>query len=515
MKARVSFFFSVWMAVWMSLAPVGGALAAQRPDVDNGGNQVQNSAVIIRRETVNIPAASFRPANGSNDYQNHGRYFIQYDAASDTGDYYAPVNLPQNVIVTKMTFYFRDNTTDNGVMRLFRTAMNGTGVQMAVIDTSGSWASPSYGSNSTTTINGEEIDNKTNAYYLRWELPDSTTGANASMVWGCGVIIEYETTPAMSALPYSYSITGAAFTPYEDGYGYNIGGSVLQHSSGPGSSTTNGWYQGRLHLPDGASVKKMVFYYNLNSNYQGVARLQRTHLGQGNYTEMATVYTGVGATGVTSNYDDSIEDDVIDNSQYTYWVIVDIPALNKGNSNIAVYGVRIEYNPAMSYYKSGIMSISAGSFVPYEDGYDYQNHARYMFHFSGPSGAASRGWYLAPVQLPDGAMITKITTHWYDNKDDADGLGLLQRSTLGLGNFIQLATTDSSGGSPYVYFGKSATEITNPVVDNKHYTYWVTVDLPLSTGSSHPGVGDVAFCGATIEYVYFKSFVPSVLLDTP
>lgn len=534
MKARFSFF----LAVWMILALFGGGMAAEPPANQNSEYKSQNRISITKRMIVNIPASSFRPTNNTYSYENHGRYLIQYNASSDTGDYYAPLNLPQNVVVTKLTFYFRDNTTDNGVMRLMRTRMNGTGIQMAAVDSSGVWASPSYGSKSTDTITDAYIDNDENAYYLNWELPDSTTGTNADRVWGCGVIIEYGITPSLNALPYSYSITGAAFTPYEDGYSYSNGGSVLQYTSGPGGSTNNGWFQGRLHLPDGATVKKMVFYYNLNSNYQGVARLQRTHLGEGNYNEMATVYTGIGAPGATSSYDDTIVNAVIDNIGYSYWVVVDIPALSKGNSNIVVYGVRIEYEPAhsggddeaaslsgeailpesdtaaASDEAKGVISLSAANFVPYEDGYDYQNHARYMFHFSGPGGAATRGWYTAPVQLPDKATITRIMTYWYDNKDNEYGLGLLQRSTMGQGNFIQLASTDTDFEYIDGFLGAYTVLISNPVVDNAHYTYWLTVDLPLSTGSSHPATGDVAFCGATIEYAYL-SYLPNIVVDVP
>ena len=127
---------------------------------------------------ASIPAAAFRPKEDGYDFTNAGNQLTNNDDASD--NYYAAVQLPHGATVTRMTFYWRDESSANGQAQLTRDTMTGFSL-MAQAFTSGDTG---YGSSSATSISDATIDNSQYAYYLYWNLPVST-------VKGCGVVIEY------------------------------------------------------------------------------------------------------------------------------------------------------------------------------------------------------------------------------------------------------------------------------------------------------------------------------------
>ena len=59
---------------------------------------------------LSIPASAFTPGLGYYNYQNHGRYLKYFDNPVDTEPavFYAPVQVPQGAVISKMTFYFKD-----------------------------------------------------------------------------------------------------------------------------------------------------------------------------------------------------------------------------------------------------------------------------------------------------------------------------------------------------------------------------------------------------------------------
>jgi len=134
----------------------------------------------------------------------------------------------------------------------------------------------------------------------------------------------------------------------------------------------------------------------------------------------------------------------------------------------------------------GHLSISAAAFTAYQDGYDYVNTARHLVHNGGP-----QGWYLAPVYLPQGATVTRVTFHWYDNST-SNGLVRMQRTQFGLDDFLEMAYAASSGSPGY---GSSEdTSIAYDTIDNTQYAYWVVWDIPATD--------QFRACGVVIEYSY-------------
>ncbi|MFX1263433.1 MAG: C25 family cysteine peptidase, partial [Promethearchaeota archaeon] len=282
------------------------------------------------------------------------------------------------------------------------------------------------------------------------------------------------------------TIPAAAFTPYQDGYDYENHGRFLIHKGGP-----EGWYFAPVHLPHGAQVTKMIFNWYNNSQTgqaQAKARLQRTEFGQGNYLAMAYVTTGLGGIGGGSSQDDTIAYATIDNVKYAYWANFDLPA----TTDVRGCSVVIEYIPPTTV--TGRLSIPAAAFRPYEDGYDYQNHARFLKHLHSPGGGTANGWYLAPVFLPHGAKVTKMTFHYYDTTIGIEGhaIGRLQRTRFNYGDCQEMASVQSAWAG---YGSSSDTSILYATIDNSQYAYWVDWDLPVVAGSYNTWG-----CGVVLEY---------------
>ena len=77
-------------------------------------------------------------------------------------------------------------------------------------------------------------------------------------------------------------------------------------------------------------------------------------------------------------------------------------------------GVTIEYTPPAK--DGGMLNIADAAFTPFYDGYDYENHARWLFHQHSESGGTADGLYLAPVNLPQGATVDNIVFVFYETR---------------------------------------------------------------------------------------------------
>lgn len=443
---------------------------------------------------LSIPAADFRPTEPGSSYENHARYLIHLDGDESQGYYVAPVLLPQGATVTRFTLAFRDNATSDLIATLYRDDSSGMGSQMVQLDSSGSYPMPWYGSKVDISISLAVIDNASYAYYLNLQMPESVPGSVGPLVWFCGATIEY-VLPAAPVNPGIYSMPVAGFTAFQDGYTYLNTGRYLYHNSGPGGDTSsNGWYFARLTLPHGATISSLKVFYSINSSYGGYARLQRTRLGYGDYSDLALISIPAGTQGDYSLTTTAITNGLVDNTQYAYWLTLDLPPLDRPNSTIIPYYLVVQYTGATE--SQGPRSIPAAAFTFYEEGYDYQNDARYLSHYHDPAGGNGRGWYLAPVQLPQGVQVTYFTFYYYDSSGSYSGIAILQRTDLA-GQLEEMTCLTSEGWPVSGHFGASISSvITHAVIDNRYHAYWVVFDLPAAS------LADIRGCGVVIEYKY-------------
>ncbi|MHC4624789.1 MAG: hypothetical protein ACYS4W_12900 [Planctomycetota bacterium] len=128
---------------------------------------------------LSLPAANFRPMREGYSYQNNGYELIGNVTVKSI--YFAGVQLPHRATVTKVTFYWRDYSSDTGTTYLYMSNFMGAAYEMATVDTTGTGGN---GSSYDDTISYATIDNSQYAYYLRLLLPDG-------LVRAYGVVIEY------------------------------------------------------------------------------------------------------------------------------------------------------------------------------------------------------------------------------------------------------------------------------------------------------------------------------------
>ncbi len=104
------------------------------------------------------------------------------------------------------------------------------------------------------------------------------------------------------------------------------------------------------------------------------------------------------------------------------------------------------------------------------------------------------GELVAPVHLPHGSTVTKVTFYGYDLHNTNIDIKLNRQPFHGSG-FITLATHTSSTNSGE-YTGVDSS-ISSATVDNSSYTYWVRVGL---VGGTWHSAGELAVNGIVIEY---------------
>lgn len=420
-----------------------------------------------------IPAAALRPAHPDVDYELHGRYLIHFGRAGlpDPATYYAPVQLPQGARITKITYFWRDGGVGDTNAVIYRhLKFTDINEMVAGVPTSTDTWAPSFGSSYSPVQNfsiDQPVNNFSYSYYLQLGLPAG--GA----VWACAFQVEYQ--PATQVYTSGVvNIPLAAFTPYQDGFDYYNGGWYQYHIDGPSTLQNRGWYNAPLLLPDGAQITGMTFHWQRNNTQEiGMAYIQRSLISSGNYEVVGVVSSSPGSntyTGFsTANFNPA---PFVLNAIYSYWIVLDLPP--SPSMELVARSVDVSYTmPAASV---PVLSIPVSAFHPYEDGYDFQNDSRSLTHQHGPGGSFSNGWYIAPIHLPDGALVKRMDFRWFENTGVA-GVARLQRSELNQGNYTNLAVAVTTTGTNSEGVSSDSSVEGGPV-DNSRYAYWLVIDLP-------------------------------------
>ncbi len=275
-------------------------------------------------------------------------------------------------------------------------------------------------------------------------------------------------------------IPPAAFTPFDHSNEYSrfISGLVFKQKTGGG----DGVFTAPVNLPHGATMTQVTFYWNCSdANASADVYLQRGIFSNGSFINIAHVHAFSG-TGYHFASTITGAGKIIDNSLHAYWMTVVLPETEK----IALVAVAIDYI-VPSPPDSGILSIPTSAFWPFTNGYDYENHGRWLLH-DNPAG----GFYIAPLNLPDGAVIKKITLRTVNNGISINVLNpnfFLQTTTLGAGNYSNLVSIASDGTNGYM--GTSTSPSGGIAIDYLQHTYWLTWAPP---------AGTIYLMGAIIEY---------------
>jgi hypothetical protein len=462
---------SILLAITLSTPTTSIIQAAQIP------NLKQNNTASGKLHYLTIPAAAFHPRINSNDYEDHGRYLIDYSGSDSY--YVAAVELPQGAQITKMTYFWKDPGAGETDAHLSRSSRNSVGLifVVAYIPASQDTWFPAFGSSYVISDDfaiDEPVDNDNYNYFLEIHIPGN------GQVWGCAVQIEYSEsngTAKPNSLVQTVKVTPAAFTPYSDGHDFSNQGWKLINYTGPSNLNGRGWYVAPVYLPEGVTLTGLIFHWRrkFTTTDTETAYLERSTLWTGNYEVLASASSQAGSGDLFgSSTDNSILGGAVSNTFYTYWVVLDLPNWDGANILLEAYEVNVQFTIPTS--TNNILSIPAAAFQPYEDGYDYQNAGRSITHYYGPNTSDTDGWYLAPVSLPDGVLVTRLDFYWYENTTVA-GEAHLQRTTLNLGDYQNLADAYTTLGSDSNGLSFDTSVIGGPV-DNVHYAYWIVLVVP-------------------------------------
>jgi hypothetical protein len=199
--------------------------------------------------------------------------------------------------------------------------------------------------------------------------------------------------------------------------------------------------------------------------------------------------------GASTNTTTTISNATIDNYNYAYWVFISLPKFLPGVFKF--YSVKIYYS--LPTVDTGVLALSNAAFSGFYDSFDFENHARWLYHRHGEGGSSARGVYLAPVYLPDRATIKTLWVAVYDGSESNSISAYLVRTRLGVNEII--AETTSTGSSGYIINNHTWLG-NNAVVDNSQYAYYVYWDLPASALNVPPQPNDVIPCTVYIDYDY-------------
>lgn len=109
------------------------------------------------------------------------------------------------------------------------------------------------------------------------------------------------------------------------------------------------------------------------------------------------------------------------------------------------------------------------------------------------------GKYFAPVNLPQGAKVTKVVAYWEDYNSGNAQINLYNRELTASGsgtNMVGLSTSGTSG----TFSSSQTTSISEPTIDNSTHIYTLAFDSPASETGAPPK--PINFYGVVIEYTY-------------
>lgn len=135
----------------------------------------------------------------------------------------------------------------------------------------------------------------------------------------------------------------------------------------------------------------------------------------------------------------------------------------------------------------GYISIPAAAFRPKAPGFNYSNYGSALY-------GDNPGLYVAPLYLPHGAQLTRITFFWNDTNStpSADGAITIRRAGFfGAESLMAVLTT-----TDVVQDSTTTTTIDYASIDNSQFQYYIEASLP------DWGSGNVTLFCVVIEYSY-------------
>jgi hypothetical protein len=146
------------------------------------------------------------------------------------------------------------------------------------------------------------------------------------------------------------------------------------------------------------------------------------------------------------------------------------------------------------------LAIPAAAFIfggqRIERDYPFHNAGYYLRAYGGSE--ITKVDVVAPVQLPQGALVRSLTLHYEDRHPQKEIRVDLRRARHGFGGLKVLAEATSPGDSG---FGSRRTDsIDEPTIDNANYRYWLDGKIPRAGYSQAGRAEDLELFSVVITY---------------
>ena len=148
----------------------------------------------------------------------------------------------------------------------------------------------------------------------------------------------------------------------------------------------------------------------------------------------------------------------------------------------------------------GFISIMGGTFTPTDETIRWNVNAGEL---SNPD-TENTGTYIAPVNLPQGAVVKQLVVFYNDLRTDNLSVDLRRKT---IDQFFQnLASVSSQGTDGYGSSVNDTINVNFKKIDNLTYSYAVTAYIPKCCGVSYP---DLYLVSVRIDYDY-PVYIPTV-----
>jgi len=440
---------------------------------------------------LSIPAAAFLPPNGTDTYEQAGAYLLRIgenpgspDSLPFAGNCFAPVHLPDGATPTRFTMKFRDGSAGFVSARFLRSRFvtGPYGQVLATVSSFDSFANGNAGEVSTTAFAFSQLatDNQRWMYWINVYCAQPAIVSTAGIPAVSAIEIDYLTHETPPPTRY-HGLPAAAFGAFSSSQTWNDTGEFLLNQTGFPDPDGWGTYVAPVLLPDGASVESLTFAWRVSSSSPtpdpsalATVRLYRASH-QDSSSEQLAEATSQAIEGEGQVTVAPASEVVVDNATYAYWISASLPSWLV--DFVFLRSVVLSYAAPAS--ATDRVALPAAAFHPSDPSLVFENHGRYLVHqgFQGtPPSPGQNGRYYAALELPDGATISGMTFFW-DADTDLAGIARLERTQLSNATLETMATA-STGTGTLGNGSTSTTAISNAVVDNAQYAYWVSWDLP-------------------------------------
>jgi hypothetical protein len=168
---------------------------------------------------------------------------------------------------------------------------------------------------------------------------------------------------------------------------------------------------------------------------------------------------------------------------------------NNGSGPALVAEGDVHVDGNLSWYtRTGYVSVAPAAFVPDDETYQYDRDSGTGLMQDSPS---SGSYYNAPVSLPHGATVTKLTVYYFDNSANGTILARLRYSNMGTGTYAMAEALSANDG----YGSTDDTSIDYAQVDNETRAYYVRAQFPAA-----PYSDTLNLKGVVIEYQYTEPY---------